>query len=340
MGSWDSEKATWRFPATLLAVAVLVYLLRNVLIPFSLAFVIAYVFTPVVDRLERHLHLPRLICVLVLFLAFAAPLALLVYCNEPVLAQYFRQLADNFPEHLTSFITNLFGGRKFNFLGQDFDARLVSQQLLERTRFVPDSPLGVAQAGWVMVNVIMYAILTIVVLFYFLVGGKGLIDGALMMVPAGKRDRTRRFISRIDSLIGSYLRGLAIVVAFAAIVVWLAFRYVFHIPYAPFFALTIGLLELIPLFGPIASGVMTSLTALTHGDLLFTSKVIIFYLALRFTIDQVVGPVVLGNAVTISPVVVIFAFLAGGALFGFLGLLFAVPAAAIFKIVLEDSDAA
>jgi predicted PurR-regulated permease PerM len=191
-----------------------------------------------------------------------------------------------------------------------------------------------------MVNVIMYVILTIVVLFYFLSGGKGLVDGALMTVPAEKRDRIRRFILRIDSLIGSYLRGLAIVVAFATIVVWLAFSFVFNIPYAPFFALTVGLLELIPLFGPIVSGLLTSLTALTHGDLLFTFKVIIFYLGLRFTIDQVVGPIVLGNAVTISPVVVIFAFLAGGTLFGFLGLLFAVPAAAIFKIVLEERNTA
>jgi predicted PurR-regulated permease PerM len=340
MGSRGSEKATWRFPATLLTAGIVVYLLRYVLIPFALAFVMAYVFNPVVDRLERHLHLPRIICVLLLFLVFTIPFTLLVYRNEPVLAQNFRQLAGNAPEHLTWFITNLFGGRKFSFLGREFDANIVAQQLLERTRLFPDSPLGVAQAAWVMVNVISYAILTVVVFVYFLAGGKGLIDGALSLVPSDNHGNIRRFIFRIDSLIGRYLRGLAIVVVFATAVVWLAFRLVFHIPYAPFFAITVGLLELIPLFGPIASGVMTSLTALTHGGLLFTLKVIIFYLSLRFSIDQVIGPIVLGNAVTISPVVVIFAFLAGGALFGFFGLLFAVPAAAIFKIVLEERNAA
>jgi predicted PurR-regulated permease PerM len=197
----------------------------------------------------------------------------------------------------------------------------------------------VVQAGWSFVNVIMNSVLTFVALFYFLVGGKGLMRGAFRLVPAESRDRLQHLVESLDTVLCRYLYGLAVVVVFAALVVWLVFGFVFHIPNAAVFALTIGLLELVPLFGPITSGVLTSVAALTHGGILFTVKVIVFYLALRFSIDQVIGPIVLGNAVTLSPIVVLFAFLAGGTLFGFLGLLFAVPAAAIFKIVLDERNA-
>ena len=61
-----------------------------------------------------------------------------------------------------------------------------------------------------------------------------------------------------------------------------------------------------------------------------------FWFALRQTIDQVVGPIVLGRAVRLPPVAVIFAFLAGGVLFGILGLLVAIPAAALFKLLLDN----
>jgi predicted PurR-regulated permease PerM len=60
-----------------------------------------------------------------------------------------------------------------------------------------------------------------------------------------------------------------------------------------------------------------------------------FWFAVRQAIDQVVGPIVLGRAVRLPPVAVIFAFLAGGALLGLLGLLLAIPAAALFKLLLD-----
>ncbi len=332
------DRINWRSPVTLLATGYLVYLLRYVLIPFALSFMLAYIFTPVVDRLQRYLRLPRILCVLLLFLVFGIPSYFVVAHNRPILEQNIQELAENAPQHLSHFLTNLFGRERISLLGQTLDARTVAQQIIARTQVLPESPRDAVEVGWTVVNIIMYTILTGVVLFYFLVGGKGLMRSALAMVPGEKRERVQRLIFRVDALFGRYLRGLALVVLFAATVVWVAFRFFFHIPYAPFFAVTVGLLELVPLFGPIASGVLTSLTALTQGDLVFTFKVVLFYLGLRFTIDQVVGPMVLGNAVTISPVAVIFAFLAGGSLYGFLGLLVAVPVTAVFKIVLEERN--
>lgn len=336
MKSDSGETLKWQFPFALLVAGFIVYLLQDVLIPFAVAFLLAYVFTPVVNRLERHLHLPRIIAVLLLFLILTVPFDLIIYYNGAALAENITNLAENAPDQITHFLTNLLGAQHIAFLGQTYDVRIVAPYLIAHVQDLLGAPLGVAQVAWSFVNIFMTAIFTLVVFFYFLAGGKGMIFGILVLAPAKQRDHLQDLINKVDSLIGRFLRGLAVVVVFTAIVVWLVFKFVFDIPYAAFLALTIGLLELIPLFGPIASGFLTGIVALAHGNLLFFSKVIAFYLVLRFTNDQVISPIVLGKAVTLSPVVVLFAFLTGSTLFGFLGLLFAVPAAAIFKIVLDE----
>lgn len=339
MNAKSKEPEKWLLPATLLVGGFIVYLLRDVLVPFALAFILAYVFTPVVNRLEQHLRFPRIIAVILLNLILAVPFALLIYYNGPLLTQNISYFAENAPDQFTRFLTKLLGGQQFSVLGQNFDVRIVAPYLISRIQDLMGAPLGVAQVAWSLVNIIMAAIFTYVIFCYFLADGNRLIYGALRLAPKEQRERLQNFTIKVDSLIGRFLRGLAVVVVFTAIVVWLAFRFVFHIPYPAFLALTIGLLELIPLFGPIASGVLTAIVALAQGNLMFFIKVISFYFVLRFTNDQLVSPIILGKAVTLSPVVVLFAFLTGSTLFGFIGLLFAVPAAAIFKIALDERNA-
>ncbi len=336
MAQGERQNAAWRFPLVVLAAGFVIHLLRDVLVPFAMAFVLAYILTPVVNRLERALRLPRIVAIFILFLALAGPFLLFVVYQGPALAQNVRYLAEHAPEHIARYIANIFGGEQIWFLGQTIDAQTVAQGLIIRTENFLGTPLGIAQIGWWFVKVVVNAVFTLAVLCYFLAGGGGLIQGVFRLFPTERHDQLQGLAHKIDSVIGRFLRGLAVVVVFVTTVVWLVFSFVFHIPYAPIFALIIGLLELIPLFGPIVSGALTFIIGLTNGDLLFTVKVIIFYLTMRFTVDQAVGPIVLGKAVTLSPVVVIFSFLAGGTLFGFLGLLFAVPAAAVIRVVLND----
>jgi predicted PurR-regulated permease PerM len=273
---------------------------------------------------------------LLLLLILAVPVAILIYYKGPLVAENIMQLGENAPDQVTRFLTHFLGGQQFSILGQTFDVRIVVPYLIAHLQDLLGAPLGVAQVAWSFINVIMGAIFTFVIFIYFLAGGKGLVYGALRLVNGNRRDRLQRLILKVDELIGSFLRGLAVIVVLTVIVVWIFFSFVFHIPYAGLFALIIGLLELIPLFGPIVSGVLTSIIALAQGDLFFFLKVMAFYMVMRFTNDQVVSPIVLGKAVTLSPVVVLFAFLTGSTLFGFLGLLFAVPVAAIIKIVLDE----
>ncbi len=115
---------------------------------------------------------------------------------------------------------------------------------------------------------------------------------------------------------------------------WVVLALILRIPHAALLALATGLLELVPVIGPVASAALVSGAAVAQGGVWLLLAFLVFYTVLRLVIDQVVGPLILGRAVRLSPVVILFALLAGGALYGPLGVLLAVPAAATLKIVL------
>ncbi len=326
----------WLLPTEIVAAGVVVYLLRRVLIPFAVAFGMAYVLSPIVHHLSKRLRLPRLAAIFLLLAVIIVPLVYLVQAYGPALVEDADAFARNLPGLVTHFADNLFGGREIQLFGQTFTAGMVSEQMINRVRSFLGTPLGVEQFAESFSQAFMTTILTIVALVYFLIDGAYLVNWLVRLAPGEQRHRIRTLVTKIDVVIGRFLRGLAGLVIFTAVVVWIAFRFVFHLPYAPLFGITIGLLELLPLIGPITSGVLTSLVAFGHGGMVFTIKVIIFYLVLRLTVDQVLGPIVLGRAVILPPAVVLFAFFSGGALFGFFGLLVAVPATAVLKVVAEE----
>jgi predicted PurR-regulated permease PerM len=125
------------------------------------------------------------------------------------------------------------------------------------------------------------------------------------------------------------------VVIYTAALAWIAFGPVFGIPHAPVVAFVVGLLELIPLIGPAITLVIVGMISAQQGSIAATVGLFAFAIALRLSLDELVAPLILGKMARLHPAVIIFAFLSGGALFGILGLLLAVPVAASIKIVLS-----
>ena len=137
----------------------------------------------------------------------------------------------------------------------------------------------------------------------------------------------------MNSQLRRYLVGLLFLVCLMATVTWIGLTFVFHQPYSLAVAVTTGLLEIIPLAGPIVAGGIAVLVALTHGGMPTVVGVVIMYFVLRQLEDQIVIPLVQKSAVQVMPVATIFGVLAGGAAFGILGMLLAVPALVVLKVV-------
>jgi predicted PurR-regulated permease PerM len=142
-------------------------------------------------------------------------------------------------------------------------------------------------------------------------------------------------LPKIVPALRRYLIGVVLVVAYTCAVAWIGFGPVFRLPNAVLLALAVGMLEMMPVIGPLSSAALVGIVALQQGSLYEAALLVGFVIGLRLSIDNLVGPLVLGQAARLHPVVIIAAFVFGATLFGVIGLLLAVPAAMCVKIVLE-----
>jgi predicted PurR-regulated permease PerM len=154
-------------------------------------------------------------------------------------------------------------------------------------------------------------------------------------LPPERRGTVRSMLPRAVPLLRRYLIGVAGVVAFTAAAAWIGFGLIFHLPHAVLLAIVVGALEIIPALGPFASAVLVGLTAIQQHSIWAAVGLGAYAVALRLVIDNLVGPLLLGRAARVHPVVVIFAFVLGASLFGVIGLLLAVPVAACTKMALQ-----
>ena len=335
MNEQSVRTTKWAWFVAVGLLLVFTYLLRYVLLPFVAAAALAYVARPVMRWMRAHLRHPRWAAALTVYVAFLAVLAAVGYGIRAVVVPDLEAMFTNGTELLHQFLVHLCHGETITFLGTQYTATQLADYVMRQRQNVkgPEAVVEVAEIGFA---VIMGFVLTLVLLAFFLFTGPALTEGLLWLVPPYLRPRVRDLAIQIDPVLGRYLRGVALIVLYTAAVTWIVTGLFFRVPHAILLSLAVGVLELLPVIGPILSFVAFGLVAIQQhgfGEIIGFG---VFAIALRLSIDQLVGPVVLGRAARLPAVVIIFAFLAGGALYGILGVVLAIPFAASVKIVLQN----
>jgi predicted PurR-regulated permease PerM len=327
-----SKIGGWPLAAGLAVILVFLFFVRHILLPFVLAAALAFVLTPLIDRLHRRSRLPRWMDAVAIYIAVLIALGLLGYFVGGPLIRDVADVVQQFPQMLHNLIGQ-FSGMAQEAVGHPIDSRAVTIFVLDEIRAVAGSGTLLSLAAY-GVAAGFGTILLLVLLLYFLISGKKVAAGVLWLVPPEYRREVGTIIDKVMPLLWRYFVGLLVVVTYTTTVAWLGLGVVYHLPRAPLLAVTIGLLELVPLIGPAASIAIVALNAAQQTGPFVILGLIVFALALRLSIDQLVGPFVFGRMARLHPVVIIFAFLSGATLFGVIGLLLAVPVAASIKIVL------
>ncbi|MBI4317603.1 MAG: AI-2E family transporter [Chloroflexi bacterium] len=324
-------------PRYLLLVALVAFLftVRRILVPFVIAGVLAYILSPIVSRMEKRLPLPRLAVVSLFFALTLLPLGAIAVVLAPTFIQETVGLFTRAPDILTSIMVQLFGAERVNILGQEVAASEIAGQILGSLTGFLGQPTEAIHIATVAVELILNAVLSIVLLFYFLADRDRLGEALLLLLPEHWRPDAREMAEQIHVVLGRYLQGVLFLVALMSAVTWVGLTFLFRLPFALPIAIATGFLEVIPLFGPIAAGAIAATVGLEHGGVSLAIWVIAFYYVVRQTEDQLVAPYVLGRAVELHPVVAIFAVLAGGLLAGILGMMLAIPIAATVKVVMD-----
>jgi predicted PurR-regulated permease PerM len=314
---------------------IFLYFIKLILLPFVLAAIVAYICTPILDWAARRTQWPRLLFAVALFLLlFGISVLVIVFAGQRLLVEG-RAIAGDLQGLLENFTRQAMGDEPIRLFGSSLDAHDIAQGALERLRDWFGQTDQIALLTGYSLAAVMGTFLTIVLLFYFLVSGRRVARGLFWIVPPHRRPLVARIWTRLDPVLMRYFIGVLGVVAYATVAAYIGLGVILGIKHAVFLALLTGLLETVPVIGPTAAAILAGLVSLrTATGIINIFEYAAYATALRLSIDQVVGPVVLGRAAHVHPVLIIFCFLAGGIVLGIPGVILAVPVALVVKSTL------
>ncbi len=315
---------------------LLLYVVRDVLPPFVIAGMLAYILVPVVGAIAVRLRVRRALVVAVLYVVLVLSLIGGFVVLEPVLVRDTQDLVQNGPAIVESLLQQTVGTGQVQLLGATVDAKTLSARLLTAARDGLGRPTEALHLAEGVIQTVFDTFLVLIVLFYLLLDWPRLIAFGFRFVPAERRANVGRLASGIHAILGRYIRGQLYLVILMAIVTWVVLSAVFHLRYAFPIALATGLLEVIPLVGPVVAAAVAASVALTQGGPQMALGMVVFYTVARQVEDQVVMPQVVGRAVHLHPIATVLAVLCGGAIAGVLGMILAVPAAAALSVILDE----
>lgn len=321
---------------------LLLYLLAPILAPFVLAGILAYIGSPIVDRLGR---LPRVLAVLLVLLGLLLLFAGLVLVILPLLMDELGRLATRTPQAMQQLNQQFFPRLEQHFgIHLRLDTAVFSKiftgnwdvvQAIIGELYSSAKTGGVALLGFIL-NLLLVPVAT----FYLLLDWKNLIARIEHAIPRAWHSKCVAMARDIDAVLAQYLRGQILVMAILALyystALWVA-----DIPSALPVGLVTGLLIFIPYLG-FSTGF---LLAVLVAGLQFSGWPPIIAVLIIYGIGQVLEsflltPYLVGERIGLHPLTVIFALLAFGQLFGFFGLLLALPVSAMLSVGLRDLRAA
>ncbi len=323
----------------------------SLLAPFILAVMIAYILDPLVDRLAKRgasravaiilLALPALGLLAVVFL-FVVPAAIRelgeVVQQAPVLLQRLGAWLAALRERALTVDVPLIDEDELLARLQAVDANAVVAFLQERREALGASVwggvLGLGRGLGTVFTVLGYVALTPVLTFYLLRDWDRLTAAAARLLPEHKREAIVDLASECDQMVSKYLRG-QVTVAIAMGVITGVGLWVAGFPYAGTLGLIMGIFSVVPYLGIVLSLVPAIFIALVSGSVgISLLKVVVVYGLAQILEMAVISPRIVGESVGLHPVLVLLALALGGFFFGFVGLLIAVPGAAIGMLLL------
>ena len=335
--SRDRQVAVWLL--ALIAFATLLVLFRGILLPFVAGMLLAYMLDPLVDRLQRWRMSRTLSVCLVLLAFFVVAMGVLVVVLPPLQSQLVRlvnalpDLVDTVREAAQPVVERLWD-------------RLTEEEL-ERIRTFAASHAGSAvtwitgllgnvwRGGLALLDLLSLLVITPLVAFYLMRDWDYVVAFIDRHLPRGAQGVIRGIFQDIDATIAGFVRGQATVCTILATFYAVSLGLV-GLKYGLLIGLGAGIISFIPYVGA-AVGLVTGVTVawFQFHDIAWTMGVGAIFVVGQLAESYLLTPRLVGDRVGLHPVWLIFALMAGGALFGFTGVLLGVPVAAVIGVLVR-----
>jgi predicted PurR-regulated permease PerM len=339
--NWSFRRVVW---ATLVLLSVifcfwLLYRFYQVIFILFIAIVVGTVIRPIVNWLYQR-GIPRFAGVIIVFLLLLILLTGFLWLLFPLIFEQVSTLAREVPGYYQNLRTWIVGypNQFFTRLGQLLPVTLPSLNL-NPSIAQPTGEEMVASVGQMLgyvistAQVFFVAIIILVLTFYWTLDGPRIIKSFLLLIPQDQRESIGELISAMEGKIGFYIAGqgiLCLVIGIMALVAYL----LIGLPNALVLALVAGVMEAVPMVGPLLGAVPAALVALSIGP-----EKLIWVIVATVVIQQLENsllvPRIMKKAVGVNPFVTLLALFAFSSLFGLAGALMAIPIAALIQLALN-----
>jgi predicted PurR-regulated permease PerM len=321
--------------AVLAATVLLAEHIPRTIAIFLIAAFIAFGASPLVMRLEVRMPRPAAIAIVYLVLMGALTvLALFIipisYAQIVVLVghtgEYVNAAQDGVAQ-LEAFVRSRVGNRvELPTYGQ------VQAEVGDRVGAL--FSLTLASLGTILVgflNAFLVGASALILSVFFLARGREVRRGVLALVPASRRPKTNALLVEVSSIFGHFVAGQLALCAIVGAAVWIVLAPA-HFGFALLIAVICAIGYAVPFFGMIVAQVIAAALAIPQGTTMVVYVTVAIFIVARIA-DSILVPKIMGSAVGVSPIGVMFAVFAGGELFGIWGLILAIPAAALVRVL-------
>lgn len=337
---------SWSIIGFLLIAALffyIIYQIRIAVIPVVVAMAITYLISPLMMLLKRRMR--KSFAVAITYIVFTGIIALIFFFLIPIVVDQFKDFIDKFPSYLQNLndtIDDFFNNSILiesieNIIGKNIvapDMSAVSSYFigrfdLENMNFLEQATTFTRS----ILNIVLYLVVGPLLGIYILKDIDKLRRVFIKVIPGKYKKHAVNTIDRINYVIGRYIRGqilISVIVGVLCTTVLLALG----VDLAVLLGAIAGIFNLIPLLGPLIGAIPAALAALFISPLK-ALLVIILFIVVQQIDNYIISPNVMKYQVGVHPGLIIFSLIAGGALFGFWGLLVAVPTVAIIQETLR-----
>lgn len=319
------------------------YLLKPVVIPFVGAFFIAYLFSPLVNRLHK-IGLPRWLSISIVFIGIGCGITWAMWYLVPLVWEQLMYAKSSIPSgiHWVNYKFLPWLSKAFNLVPLEIDTDQMSKAVMEylQTNYSVDSiqtlALRVAQSGLNFIQIGGTVVLIPIITFYFLLDWNRMLDSFRRLIPRPYEKSTLKIVQECHSVLGAFVKGQFLVMVLLGVIYAVGLQ-VIGLEVGLIIGMVAGLASIIPYLGFAVGIIAAGIATFFQFGLDWMQFILV---GIVFMIGQAVEgyilqPFLLGDKIGLSPVAVVFAVLAGAQLGGFLGMLIALPVAAVIVVLLR-----
>ncbi len=301
---------------------------------FAIAGAIAYILNPAVEFLAGK-RVPRGVATLLIFTVFAGIVALLIIAVIPPAVRQFEDLLKNLPtyfETLQNFWVRVTKIAHSSSMPPNVQA--LPDELAENLQKVAGKAGGAIFGGITkFLGTITGLVIVPILVYYFLSDGPSIHKSLIAAVPPPWRKDSEALLERMNKALGGFIRGQLKLCLAMGVTTFLVYVWLFP-KYSVIFGLIAGVTEFIPYAGPIIALIGPLIVAAFYspGKVLF---VLIAFVVLQILEGNILAPKIIGKDVDLHPALIIFVMMCGGSLAGLVGMIAAIPAAVIIKVLYQ-----